>query len=144
VSDLPAGQLLVPVAVIESGGERHLQRFEAESQEQAIAAGKAAMREAASLAESWAFARDGLLNEGDRKVDTLSIDFWAKGMQGPATLIQKYQPFSGPNGFRLLAEPILVVGGVAQGGQTAKSVLDLVQKGVRSHSKAAPLWDSWR
>jgi hypothetical protein len=40
VSDLPKGQLLVPLAVVETGGQRQLLRFEAQTQEQSIAAGK--------------------------------------------------------------------------------------------------------
>ena len=32
VSDLPKGQLLVPLAVVETGGQRQLLRFEAQTQ----------------------------------------------------------------------------------------------------------------
>src|SRR3989442_15084255 len=66
-SDLPKGDLLVPVAVIEVKGERRLLRFEAETQEQAIARGKAAMQDAMATADAWAFARDGLYERGGHK-----------------------------------------------------------------------------
>ena len=40
VSDLPEGELFVPLAIVESGGERKLLRFEAETQEAAISRGR--------------------------------------------------------------------------------------------------------
>jgi len=75
-------------------GERRLLRFEADTQEQAIARGKAAMQDATSTADAWAFARDGLYERGGHKVDVLSVDFWANGMPKPVTLVQEYQPFA--------------------------------------------------
>ena len=91
VSDLPEGTLLVPLAIIEVSGERHLHRFEAATQEQAIAAGKAAMHDAMPTADAWAFARDGRLDRDGRVTDVVSVDFWAKGMTKPVTVIQKYK-----------------------------------------------------
>jgi len=43
VSDLPKGELLVPLAVVETGGKRQLLRFEAQTQEQSIAEAKATL-----------------------------------------------------------------------------------------------------
>lgn len=40
VSDLPRGERLVPLAVVETAGQRQLLRFEAPTQEQAISDGK--------------------------------------------------------------------------------------------------------
>jgi hypothetical protein len=113
-SELPTGEGLVPFAIIEVDGQRHLQHFEAESQEKAILAGKAATRDAMATSDAWAFVRDGLFNVDGRKIDALSVDFWAKGMAGPVTLIQQYKPPSGSTKFRLLGEPMLVIHGKAQ------------------------------
>jgi hypothetical protein len=41
VSDLPEGDFLVPLAIVETGSERKLVRFDSETQEQAIAECKA-------------------------------------------------------------------------------------------------------
>ena len=102
------------------------------------------MSDAMATSDGWAFARDGVMNDAGRKVDTLTVDFWAKGMVRPACLIQQYQSPAKANRFRLLGEPRLVVGGVIQLPEVAKSLLDQVHKGIQSHFKAAPLWESWR
>ncbi len=144
-SDLPAGELLVPVAVVELNGQRRLLRFEAATQEQAIAQGKSAMQTYTTTADAWAFARDGLF-ERDRghKVDVLSVDFWSKGMPKPVTLIQEYEPFAKSGRFRIVGDPLLVVEGKVQTAAAVADVLAQVRAGVRSHSKVARLWDSWR
>ena len=48
-SDLPKGELLVPLAVVETGGQRQLLRFEAQTQEQSIAEGKATLAKRQTL-----------------------------------------------------------------------------------------------
>jgi len=143
-SDLAEGDLLVPVAVVEVNGERRLLRFEAETQEQGIARGKSAMQDAMVTADAWAFARDGLFERGGHKVDVLSIDFWAKGMPKPVTLVQEYQPFARSGKFRIVGDPMVVVEGVAQAPAAVANVLEGVRAGIRSHPKVAGLWNSWR
>jgi hypothetical protein len=143
-SDLPEGVLLVPLAVVEVDGERRLLRFEAETQEQAIAQGKLAMQKAMATADAWAFARDGLFDRGEDKVDVLSVDLWAKGMLKPVTLVQQYQPFAAAGKFRIVGDPIVVMEGVAQAPPVVADLLEAVQRGIRSHSKVVKLWDSWR
>jgi len=44
VSDLPTGELLVPMAIYEKSGQRQLERFSAPTQLQAITAAKTAMK----------------------------------------------------------------------------------------------------
>jgi hypothetical protein len=43
VSDIPKGEVLVPLAIVEKNGQRQLLRFGAQTQEQAIADGKATL-----------------------------------------------------------------------------------------------------
>jgi hypothetical protein len=71
VSDLPKGELLVPLAVVEKNGQRQLLRFEAKTQEQAIAQAKAALTQRQPELDAWAFVREGLLSEGTGTVDVL-------------------------------------------------------------------------
>jgi len=143
-SDLPKGDLLVPVAVVEVKGERRLLRFEAETQELAIARGKSAMHDAMATADAWAFARDGLVERGGHRVDVLSVDFWAKGMTKPVTLVQEYQPFARSGKFRIVGDPTVVVEGIVQAPAVMASVLEGVRAGIRSHPKVAGLWNSWQ
>jgi hypothetical protein len=143
-SDLPKGELLVPLAVVEVKSERHLQRFEASVQDKAIAAGKAAMQSAMSTADAWAFARDGLLERDGHKVDVISVDFWARGMSSPATLIQEYRPFAPSGKFKIIGDPIIVIDGVKQSPAVVADVLERVRAGIRSHPKVANLWSTWQ
>jgi len=61
ISDVPKGELPVPLAIVERQGQRQLFRFEAETQDAAIAKGKATVAEATDSVDAWAFAREGLL-----------------------------------------------------------------------------------
>ena len=146
VSDLPKGDLLCPLAIVEQSGQRKLSRFEASSQAEAIAHGKEAISEASKTADAWAFAHDGLMRAKDgSKVDIISVDFWAKGMSRPAALIQKYEPLAEKGKFLLIGEPVLVIDGVAQTQDQAKEALQTIQQGIASHTKVAPLlWSGWR
>ena len=60
VSDLPKGELLVPLAVVEKNGQRQLLRFEAQTQDQAIADGKGTIARRQSEFDARAFGREGL------------------------------------------------------------------------------------
>ena len=60
ISDTP--DLLVPLAIVERGGKRQLNRFEASTQEEAIAHGKEAMTALSADADDWVFAREGLMD----------------------------------------------------------------------------------
>ena len=146
VSDLPKGELLVPLAIIEQGDKRELIRFEADSQEAAIAKGKAMMAELGTSVDAWAFARDGLLRDPEtgRAVDVLTIDFWAKGMESPANLIQRYEPSAKRRKFRLLDDLMVSIDGVVLQPKDSKTLLEVILRGVQQHPKAAPLWPSWK
>lgn len=144
VSDLPKGELLVPLAVIEQGRERKLARFEADSQEAAIAKGKASMAHLGASTDAWAFGRDGLFRESSGPVDALTIDFWARGMKSPASLIQRYEPFARRGRFRIIGEPIVVIDGVALSPAESKPFLTVIHRGIQSHSKVATLWSGWQ
>jgi len=144
ISDLPAGDFLVPLAIVESNGERKLLRFEADTQEQAITRGKAEVASLSATVDAWAFAREGLMPDGDSKADVLSVDVWARGMDTPVTIVQRFVPNASEGGFRIVGEPILVAGGVVQPDAASRSAIDAVLRGVQSHPKVAPLWSSWK
>jgi len=144
VSDLPKGELLAPLAMVERGGHREITRFEAASQAAAIAEGRAAMAKLGTSVDAWAFAREGLIRENGGPVDVLTIDFWAKGMKTPASLVQRYEPFATRGRFRIVGEPVIVISGVAQPPEVAKRWLTTVLQGVHQHPKVASLWSTWK
>lgn len=144
VSDLPKGELLVPLAVVERDGKRELIRFEADSQEAAIAEGKAAMARLGDSVEAWAFARDGLLREGGRPVDVITVDFWSKGMKAPGSIVQRYEPFANRGKFKIIGEPMVTVGGVEQQEEDSKQSVSVLLLGIQAHSEVKSLWPSWQ
>lgn len=144
VSDLPAGELLTPLAIIESSGERRLLRFEADTQNEAVARGKAHVSSLGATVDAWAFAREGLMPYGGSKVDVLSVDFWVKGMDKSITLVQRFVPYAREGCFRLIGEPMLIVDGVSQPTAATRLELRSVLQGVQRHEKVAALWSSWK
>ena len=136
-------QLLVPLAISERNGKREVSRFEANTQEEAIDRGKAAMANLGASVDAWAFAREGLLSDKRGKVDVLSIDIGAKGTSDRVTLIQQFEPYSKRHHFRLIGDPEVAIGGSIQEPAAVKDLLSTVRRGISQHSKAAPLWDGW-
>ncbi len=143
VSDLPARELLVPLAVIEKDGRRQLLRFEAKTQEEAIAQAKAALGQRQPELDAWAFVREGAMSRGTGKVDVLSVDAWAKGMGHPIAFVQEFSPYSS-GAFRVTGDALAVVGGRTLTGADAARRVEKLYEGVRQHPKAGQLWPGWR
>lgn len=144
VSDLSAGEHLIPLAVVESNGERKTLRFVADTQEEAITRGRAEVASRGAAVDAWAFASEGRIPDGDSQVDVLSVDVWAKGMESPVTIVQRFTPHASARGFRIVGEPMLIVGGVVQADAASRSAIESVLRGVQSHPKVAILWSSWK
>jgi hypothetical protein len=142
ISDTP--DLLVPLAILERSGKRELLRFEAPSQEEAIARGKAKMAALGDDVDFWAFAREGLLNEKGTKIDVLSLDIGGKGFKTRVTIVQRFEPFARRKHFRLLADPEIAIDEVVQDPGKVKDMLEIIRRGIAQHAKVAPLWDGWR
>jgi hypothetical protein len=143
VSDLSKGELLVPLAVVELNGQRQLLRFEAPTQEQAIAEGKAILTNRQAELDAWAFGREGLMPEGTGKVDVLTVDAWTKGMARPITFVQRLSPYSS-GAFGIKGDAMVVVDGKALEGTEAARLVRRLYDGVLQHPKAGQLWQGWR
>lgn len=131
------------MAVVETPAGRQLLRFEADSQESAIRAGKSACERYTSAATVWAFARDGIIRDDGQPVDVISVDCWAPPMASPAVIMQRYRPASPTMPFALIGEMELVLDGKIIAGDTAAPALAVVRRGVASHSGVAPLLGKW-
>jgi len=143
ISDLPKGALLVPLAIVERNGQRQLLRFEAQTQDQAIADGKTTLAKRQHEFDAWAFGREGLMQEARGKVDVLTVDAWATGMTRPITFVQRFSPYSS-GAFRINGDPIVVVDGKALERAEAVQLVKRLYDGVRQHPKAGQLWQEWR
>ena len=143
VSDLPGGERLVPLAVVQKNGRRELLRFEASTQEQAIADGKATLARRQPELDAWAFCREGLLREARGPVDVLTVDAWASGMTRTVTFVQRFTPYSS-GAFQINGDPIVVVNGQALEGAEAAQLVNRLYDAARQHPKAGGLWQGWR
>jgi hypothetical protein len=147
LSDTEDDELLCPLAVIESReGDRRLMRFEAATQEEAIMAGKTAVREATADAAAWAFAREAAWRRMDSedRSHVLAIDFWAMGMPKAATIMQHFSRATNGGRFRIGGVPALVVNGNQLSASIAAPSITEIMAGAQSHAAVAELWPRWR
>jgi hypothetical protein len=142
VSDLPQGELLVPLGVLDKGAVKELHRYEADSQEEAIAKGKASLDEIDESVVQWAFAREGQIKNGDGYVDVISVEAKSRGQTSSLIFVQPFTPFESGR-FRLLGPPAVVVDHVVVPDADAAPLLDALYAGIHSHSKVAELWSEW-
>ncbi len=143
VSDVPRGELLVPVAIVEKGGQRQVLRFEAPTQERAIAEGKATLARRQADTDAWAFAREGLMRDKTGKVDVFTVDAWAKGMTRPVSFVQRFSPPSS-GAFRIKGDALVIVDGKVVEGAEAARLVKRLYEGAQRHPKAGQLWQGWR
>jgi hypothetical protein len=147
ISESEGDEPLRPLAIVERpDGSRRLRRFEADTQEAAIIAGKDAMHDASSEAAAWAFAREGAWRKMDidKSGDVLAIDFWASGMSDIATFIQPFHRASRGGRFRIGGVPTLVVGDNLLPRDEADPIIEAIVAGVDAHVVVAKLWPTWR
>jgi hypothetical protein len=147
ISDSERDELLCPLGVVETHeGARRLMRFEADTQEEAIAAAKKAMREATIEAAAWAFAREAAWRKmgDDQGGDVLAIDFWATGMPCAATIMQHFNRATNGGRFRIGGTPALVFDGIRLSADVAGPSITAIMAGVHAHSAVAELWPTWR
>jgi hypothetical protein len=149
-------ETLVPLGVVERNATREIVRVEAGTQAEAISKGKSLYGEWTKTSDAWAFAREGLFRTADTQVDALVVDFWATGMSKPATIIQRFEPFGKNGHFRITGDLEIAIEGSIQTGDKAgwllnkmlrfrvATAISLVEQGISSHQKVAPIWKKWR
>jgi len=147
ISETELGELLCPLAVVETHeGQRRLMRFDADTQEEAIMAGKKAMREATVEQAAWAFAREAAWRKmgDDQAGDVLAIDFWATGMPSAATIMQHFNRATNGGRFRIGGVPTLVFDGIRLSTSAASASINVIMAGVHAHTAVAELWPTWQ
>jgi len=147
VSDTEPDELLTPLALLELAGQRRLVRFEAETQEEAIARAEAAMGEASGEADAWAFAREGVWRPSgvaEDAQDVVLVEFWGAGMDAPAAVVQPFERGAPGRPFRLTEPPTLAVRGQSVSPTEAEPALRVLERGFQSHDVAAKFWPTER
>jgi hypothetical protein len=143
-SQLKDGAPLMPLAVVQREGKTRLTRFIGETQFDAITTGKAYMAQLAGTADAWAFARDGLWSNEGVAGDAISVDFWVRGMNNPATIVQLYEPVARFPRFRLVGNPMLIAQGRVRTDDKAELTVATILQGVEANILAAPRWQGWK
>jgi hypothetical protein len=144
-SDLPSGELVCPIAVVERGDSREVIPFEATSQEEAIRLGKQMVAELTGTVDRWAFAREGLwsvLGSDSPKLDVLSVTAWSNGLDEPIILQQCFSPAA--KGTFLLLGPIkIVLHGAACSEEIKGKIMPTILQGINQHPKGEN-WVRWQ
>ena len=121
-----------------------MQRCGAATADDAITQGRATVRAATSTADAWAFAYDAQTVISGQRSRAIHVEFWAKGMAGPAALIQPYDPMSDSAKFKIIGDPIIERDGIRPPRDALTRLLESIRKGIASHPKVSALWNSWR
>jgi hypothetical protein len=143
-SDLAEGELICPFAIITKDDRRQVVPFEAESQAEAVANGKASLEELKSQVDYWGFGREGLWShpdETDNKTEVLTVSTWTHGLDDPVILMQRFRPAS-TGQFSLLGTVEIVIDGHVLPSEKAGPLRSLVSDGVAMHPSEVP-WASW-
>ena len=144
VSDLTPPNLLVPFALCEDqAGAKTLNIFEAATQEQAVARGKAFMASLPGAFQRCAFARDGIWRGQDGSgMDALTVTFWERGQESELTISQRYKS-PGRSAFGLIGEAIVIEDGNVLEGVAAESVTRGFLAGVADYPDGQARWRRW-
>lgn len=147
VSDTRGDDVLCPLAMVERDGGRRLMRFEAATNVDAVARGKKVIADLTESADAWAFAREGMAQDDqnpDAGCDVLTLEFWARGMDAPVAIVQRFDRPSKAGRFVVRGVPEVLVAGSHADEETAAEVHRGMMAGVQAHPKVADLWREWQ
>jgi hypothetical protein len=135
------GELMVPYVVFQSGDNRKVQNFEAETQQQAVDLANEAIQKLQPSVDAWAYAQEGLITlENGTKQGVYLIKAWVTDLIEP---IQSYQMFQ-PKPFKLLGNiKILNFEDSGFKMEQAEAFHTALDSGITSHNSANKKWESW-
>ncbi len=143
-SDQLPGELICPIAIITKGDERKVIPFEADTQIDAINAGKGSFEDLKHTVDSWALVREGYYSVADgspSRRDVLAVSSWVKGLDEPVLLQQLFSPTS-KGRFRLIGGLILTVHGVQLQKDAYDRMSAFVIQGIHQHPHGQR-WTEW-
>ncbi len=139
IDDLGPADNYVPQALCLKEGELELNSFEADTQEEAVARGKAFMEVKAAEYDACAFARDGLLRHDGRAIDALIIDL---ADETGAHVLTMIQPYRRDEQMHLLGDEVfLFPPDRAKDEDGSAALRPLVRAGAQDHSGARETWN---
>jgi hypothetical protein len=137
ISDVPAGQLLIPLFIAEHQGKREVRRFEAATQEEAIIAAKRHIQTVDGTLDLWTFSREGsMVLSDDSRADIISVDASAAAFHFRLSIIQSFRSTSHFDGFALLGTPIVALDGVEVSPEDQSECRRVLDQGFAMHPSA--------
>jgi len=135
------GELMCPYAIFQSGENREVKNFEAETQEKAVELSLKTIEKYQSQVDAWASAQEGLVTlEDGSKQDVYLINGWVEGMIEPIQLYQMFQP----KPFKLIGNiKILNFESAGFKMDEAEKFHTALDNGISSHRPANEKWETW-
>lgn len=133
-------KVLTPISICLKNDQFHPKLHTGKSQTEAVVLAKEELAANQSKCDSWAFAREGVLDEKGLQIHTISVSAWSTGMNEPVVFIQR---FARTPKFRLDGEPIIGIAEIMLDTGKASSMLNVLRKGISLHEDGGPKWDSW-
>jgi hypothetical protein len=143
ICELPEGELLVPLAIIDLDGKQTLHRFEAETQEQAISRAQLELEELRKTAEAYAFAWESTIKtKSGKSGDYLTVRVWDKEIDFELHVFQEFQPFFVENRFKILGNIQIAINGEWLEESHTENIVELVLEGIKMHPEGNR-WEAW-
>jgi hypothetical protein len=144
ICDAGRDELLIPLVVAEIDGKREVMRFEADTQEEAVAAAQSALVGLKASADIYAFAREGIWREADGSgTDVFLVEAWTRDSQVNVSVIQPFRPNQGVGAFRLVATIEVAVNGTMLEGDSLTECSRIVAEGIAMHPRGGQ-WQAWQ
>jgi len=135
------GELMVPYVIFQTGENREVQDFEAETQQHAVDLAHETIEKYQSSVDAWAYAQEGMVTlENGAKQDVYLIKAWTNELVEP---IQTYQMFQ-PKPFKLIGNiKILNFEDAGFTMEQAEAFHNALDSGITSHKSANEKWETW-
>jgi hypothetical protein len=131
---------LTPMSLCAKDGKLSPKFHTGTTQADAVSAAKLELSTNQAQCDSWAFAREGVMQEDGHDVHTLAVSSWSSGMKEPVDFVQRFE--RAPR-FKLVGEPLAASGGVILIGPQSEQMIVLLRKGIAKHPDGGNRWDAW-
>ena len=134
------GVPIAPYAIFESGENREVINYPADSQAEAVETMQAEIQKYQDTVSAWASAQEGYISNNDEQSDIYLIKIWVPGVTEPIKFYQEFnpQPFKLKGNIKILN--FEDAGFSLEDGELFHSSLD---EGISSHPSASDKWESW-
>ena len=144
ISDVPEGELLCPLAIVESSDGQRLIRFEAETQEEAIANAKGELEKLKSSSVAWAFGRESIIRDDNGNPrDFITVSAWSEGLEVEVYILQQFKPYYIDKEFKLIGEIEIAIDGKLLEKSQTKELIEIINSGIEQHPQFSA-WQKWR